>query len=295
MYGEWGIMIRYSRRISVPVGAAVLVTAMLIGASIPGVISASVSVSSGLTHVHEVALGEQCDGAIVLDNPGQTTERVEIYQTDYRFTADGHSYYDDPGTLPRSNASWIRLGQSTVDIPPGSSVTVPYRIRVPAGKGMVGTYWSMVMVEMAGSIDSEAPIMSSAKDEKSIVLGIKQKFRYGIQIVTNIGGTGKKKLTFSNPSLQRAESSGELALSVDLANAGERMLTPSMWVEVYDKAGAKLGRSDGRDVKLYPDTSSRSTIALGSLAPGSYRVIAVADNHDEYVAAVRYSLEVSAP
>jgi len=287
-------MIRYSRRISVLVGAAVLVAAMLIGTSIPGVVSASVNVSSGLTSVHEAALGEQCDGAIVLDNPGQTTERVEIYQTDYRFTADGHAYYDDPGTLPRSNASWIRLGQSTVDIPPRSSVTVPYRIQVPAGKGMVGTYWSMVMVEMAGSIDSEAPI-ESAKDEKSIVLGIKQKFRYGIQIVTNIGSTGKKKVAFSNPALQRVESSGELALSVDLANAGERMLTFSVWVEVYDKAGAKLGKFDGRDVKLYPDTSSRATIALGSLAPGSYRVIVVADNHDEYVAAVRYSLEVSAP
>ena len=287
-------MIRYSRRISLSVATAIIVATLLIGAAIPSVVSASVNVSSGLTHIHEVALGEQCDGAIVLDNPGQTTERVEIYQTDYHFTADGHAYYDDPATLPRSNASWIRLGQSTVDIPPRSSVTVPYRIQVPAGKGMVGTYWSMVMVEMAGSIDSEAPI-ESAKDEKSIVLGIKQKFRYGIQIVTNIGSTGKKKVAFSNPVLQRVEPSGELALSVDLANAGERILTPSVWVEVYDKAGAKLGKFDGRDVKLYPDTSSRSTIALGSLAPGSYRVIVVADNHDEYVAAVRYSLEVSAP
>lgn len=83
------------------------------------------------------------------------------------------------------------------------------------------------------------------------------------------------------------ESSGELALSVDLSNAGERMLTLSVWVEVYDKAGAKLGKFDGRDVRLYPDTSSRSTITLGSLVPGSYRVIVVADNHDEYVAAVR--------
>ena len=55
-------MIRYSRRISVLVAAAVLVAAMLIGTSIPGVVSASVNVSSGLTSVHEAALGEQCDG-----------------------------------------------------------------------------------------------------------------------------------------------------------------------------------------------------------------------------------------
>jgi len=82
---------------------------------------------------------------------------------------------------------------------------------------------------------------------------------------------------------------------VDLANAGERLVNSSVWVEVFDKTGMNIGRFEGKNVKMYPDTSVRATIELGVLEPGSYKVIIVADNHDEYVAAVRYSLEVSAP
>ena len=78
--------------------------------------------------------------------------------------------YEEPGTAGRSNASWIRLGQSIVEIPPGSRISVPYRIQVPDDAGLVGTYWSMVMAEMLGSIDEAEPSESSGKDENTICL-----------------------------------------------------------------------------------------------------------------------------
>ncbi len=49
------------------------------------------------------------------------------------------------------------------------------------------------MAEMLGSVDEVDIDEPYKKDENAIVLGVKQKFRYGIQIVTNIGVTGKKK------------------------------------------------------------------------------------------------------
>lgn len=275
--------------------ATILALAVLLCVMMSPGAHASVNVLSGLTQIHEVALGREYDGVITLENLGDAIERVELYQTDYRFTAEGYTYYEEPGTADRSNASWIRLGQSVVEIPPGSRISVPYRIQVPDDAGLVGTYWSMVMAEMLGSIDEAEPSESSGKDENTIILGVKQRFRYGIQIVTNIGAKGKKRVVFSNPALKRIESSGALALSVDLANAGERLVNPSIWVEVFDKTGMNIGRFEGKNAKMYPDTSVRAAIELGVLEPGSYKVIIVADNHDEYVAAVRYSLEVSAP
>ncbi len=277
------------------VGATTLALAILMCVMMSPSACASVNVLSSLTQTYEVALGEEHNGLIILENLGDTTERVELYQTDYRFTAEGYSYYDQPGSAGRSNASWIRLGQSVVDIPPKSRISIPYRIQVPGDTELVGTYWSMVMAEMSGNVDEDEPAEPLKRDEKTIVLGVKQRFRYGIQIVTNIGATGKKKIVFNNPSLQRIEFPGGFVLSVDLGNVGERLVNPSVWAEVYDRTGASRGRFEGRDAKLYPDTSARVAIELGTLDPGSYRVIGVADNHDEYVAAVRYSLEVSVP
>ncbi|MGI6540756.1 MAG: hypothetical protein ACOX38_08260 [Bacillota bacterium] len=276
-------------------GATTLALAVLLCVMMPPSAHASVNVLSGLTQMHEVALGGEYSGVIVLENLGDVVERVELYQTDYRFTAEGYTYYEEPGTVRRSNAAWIRLGQSVVEIPPKCRISIPYRILIPNDTGLVGTYWSMVMAEMLGSVDEVDIDEPYKKDENAIVLGVKQKFRYGIQIVTNIGVTGKKKVVFSNPALRRIESSGALTLSVDLANAGERLVNPSVWVEVYDKTGTKIGRLEGKNAKIYPDTSVRATVELGALEPGSYRVIIVADNHDEYVAAVRYSLEVPVP
>jgi hypothetical protein len=37
---------------------------------------------------------------------------VKIYQNDYRFDHEGRTSYDEPGTIARSNSSWITMSQS---------------------------------------------------------------------------------------------------------------------------------------------------------------------------------------
>ena len=58
-------------------------------------------------------------------------QNARIYQTDFRFAADGTSHTDDPGSSPRSNAPWVHPQMTRVSIRPGAEVSVPYSVDVP--------------------------------------------------------------------------------------------------------------------------------------------------------------------
>ena len=75
-----------------------------------------------------VAPGESYIGSIVVRNLSKQDQPVRIYQTDYRFFADGTSHFDDPGTTARSNASWITPTVRSLLVPPSSEMTGPPRL-----------------------------------------------------------------------------------------------------------------------------------------------------------------------
>ena len=132
-------------------GATTLALAVLLCVMMPPSAHASVNVLSGLTQMHEVALGGEYSGVIVLENLGDVVERVELYQTDYWFTAEGYTYYEEPGTVRRSNAAWIRLGQSVERFRP--NLLYPHRIPIPNDVSL-SHLLEMVMAEMLAATRS---------------------------------------------------------------------------------------------------------------------------------------------
>src|SRR5690349_18885681 len=74
---------------------------------VPVAARAQIAVVGNTVEERVAAAGETYAGSIVVRNLTQQAQPVRIYQTDYRFFADGTSHFDDPGTTPRSNAKWI--------------------------------------------------------------------------------------------------------------------------------------------------------------------------------------------
>ncbi|BAS26427.1 hypothetical protein [Limnochorda pilosa] len=257
--------------------------------------AAQVSLSGSLAHHFDVAPGESYEGVLGLKNRGSEPAVVRIYQTDYRFDAEGRTYYDEPGTLPRSNARWITVSRSLVTVPAGEESTVLYRISVPTDDRLTGTYWSMIMVEPLLPGDPEAPAPPGRAPAEEVALGIRQRFRYGVQVVTEAGGGAKVRLDFADPTLVYREDDRGYTFQVDLANPGERLLIPQVWMELYDARGDRIERLEVEPRRIYPDTSVRVRIDLGPLAHGSYQALVVADNKDASVFAARYTLELRAP
>ena len=126
--------------------------------------------TSGLTEEVVVSPGEKVTGMITLRNSGETPETVRAYQTDYLFHADGRTVYGEPGSTPRSNASWITIYPTEVTLPPGGEATIHYQIEVPS-ENLAGTYWSMVIEPQTPPRRDNPRRGKSVRNSNSCVMG----------------------------------------------------------------------------------------------------------------------------
>jgi hypothetical protein len=216
--------------------------------------------------------GETYSGTIRLRNEGRQTEEARVYLADYSFAADGRTVYAAAGSLPRSSARWIAFTPSQVRLAPGGEATVGYTVTVPAGAGLHGTFWSLLMVDGVahGSPESTAPGPA-------------------VQISTTLGAD-PPQVRFASA---RAYAAGNgKVLEVDVANAGEVAYRPEIRVELYDEAGNRAGTFTSRRGLLYPGTSLRQTFELGALPAGTYQALVVADAGGDQVFGAQYRLKL---
>ena len=223
---------------------------------IPHLSIAAVTVVGDLTHEKIAKAGEAYQGVITIANPGAKPQEARIYQTDYLFFSDGRNVYGEPGKSLRSNAGWIAFSPRQLLVPPGGNSEVNYTVRVPDDESLVGTYWSMIMVE--GISEDSAGAIEQEKGK--VKVGVKTVIRYGIQMVTHIGDTGTRKIKFLKVELLKEGENR--TLQVDAENTGERWLRSSLWVELYDEKGNNIGKFEGERKRIYPGTSVRYRIDL---------------------------------
>lgn len=248
---------------------------------------AQVQLLNDLTAHFVVAPGGTYRGSLLLENTGDRAESVRIYQTDFWFDGKGRSHYPEPGTLARSNAPWIQLGQSLVTVAPHTRAAVVYQISVPDDQALTGTYWSMIMVELSPAQHAGSPPAPGQ-------VGLAQRFRYAVQVVTDVGDTGRARLAFREPRLLRSGET-DYRFRVELVNDGDRWIAPAVWMELYNGSGTRLSRFDGGQVRLYPGTSTGVGFSLGSLEPGRYLALLIADGGTVRIFGARYTLDIPSP
>jgi len=239
---------------------------------LPCSVSAGVHVGK-LSHKKTAQIGETYKGIILVRNSGEEEQEVKIYQTDYLFFADGSNIYGEPGKLKRSNAKWITFSPHCLIIPPRQVGVVNYTVKVPDDKSLKGTYWSMIMVE---GIDKSSPEMLKPEKGK-IQIGIRTVVRYGIQMITNIGDTGSRKLNFVKTKLKKR------VLQIDIENTGERALRPFVYAKLYDENGHYVGKYEGGTSGIYPGCSVRYKIDLSKIPEGKYKTLIVADCGGDHI------------
>jgi hypothetical protein len=240
----------------------------------------------GLAREVTLEPGGKSEGRIILQNRAEEPQDIKVYQTDYLFYADGRNVYGEPGSVPRSNSSWITFSPSQFVIPPKETRSVYYTIQVPPTKDLAGTFWSMLMIEP----QSAAAPQTQSPEETKAEVSVRTVLRYGIQVVTDIGEMGTREMRFAD---RRLVVDGEKrTLELDIENTGERWLRPMVWAELYDEHGVSIGRFDGGRLRLYPGCSARFAIDLSQVPPGPYQALVVADNGDENVFGAQYKLEI---
>jgi hypothetical protein len=251
--------------------------------------SAQISIIGELSNDRQVAPGEQYEGSITVVNESEESQEAKIYQTDYQFNADGTNNYGEPGTLPRSNAHWIRFSPSNLVLPPRGTAEIQYRVTVPAegSQALSGSYWSMLMVEAIQRGSTESTLSGNPRKKE---MGLHQSIRYGIQIASHIANTGTKNIRLIQAGMKTSEE-GKTILQIDMENTGTIGMRPDVYVEVFNEAGMKLGRFPGLRYRIYPGTSVRQLIEFDSLSKGNHRALVVIDDGGNDVFAAEYTLE----
>ena len=249
------------------------------------------SVIGELSQDRDARPGETYEGIIIVKNDTDEPQEAKVYQTDYLFYFNGTNDYGEPGTIPRSNARWVTFSPASLVVPPQSSMAVNYTIKIPSdinGAPLVGSYWSMLMIEGIGKGSAESTL---PRDSSKTQMGIQQTIRYGIQLATHIAQTGDKKVNFLNAQLVTKEDGGKF-LQVDIENTGDLGIRPEVYVELFDASGASVGKYEGNRYRLYPGTSVRQMINLSKAPPGEFRALVVVDAGGDDVFGAQYTIKL---
>jgi len=246
---------------------------------------AGIQVMGELTREMTLQPGDRIQGKILVQNRSEYTQQVSVFQTDYQFFANGVNDYGKPGTMARSNASWITFAPRLLTLSGNETLAIDYVVQVPKEGSLTGTYWSILMVE---------PIPVAKLDPKprsSGTVGINTVLRYAVQMVTHIGQTGERAMKF--PGKQLLQENGKKILNIDAENTGERWLRPQIWAQIFNQDGTDCGRFSGQRLRIYPGCSARFQVDLSSLSKGNYSALVVGDNGDEYVFGARYEFSLN--
>jgi hypothetical protein len=246
---------------------------------------AGVSVVGSLTRENTVVQGDRYEGDIMLRNSDEKPVEVRIYKKDYLFYADGRNLYDEPGSTPRSNATWLTIQPAQLTVPPKGTGAFHYTVQVPKNTNLKGSYWSLLMVEPMAP-----PAVLPGQEKNKVSVGLQTVVRYAIQIVTDFGDSGEWQLKFRDKKLVMSE--GKRLFEIDIENVGERWLSPMVWIELYNAEGAPAGRFESSQKRIYPGCSVRHQMDLTGVPAGTYNAVAIADNKDDHVFGGQYEITI---
>lgn len=246
----------------------------------PAALAAQVSVISSTLEERQAAPGERYTGTVRLRNTSAGPQEARLYQTDYRFLADGRTFFAQPGTTPRSNAAWVQFNPARLTLAAGEEAVVAYAVSVPAGEEVRGSYWSVLMVETARP---EPP----AGARRGV--GITPTVRYAVQVATHVG-QAERRIAFEGARL--VERGGARALEVDVVNTGQQADRLELHVDLFDAEGAPAGRLTSARGLVYPGTSIHQRFELPALPAGTYRALLVVDTGGDEVFGAEYTLRL---
>lgn len=269
----------HDRRTMKPIRTlAAVAAAAALSTAVPAPAAAQVSVISSTLEERPAAAGEQYTGTVRVRNTSTAPQQARVSQADYRFLADGRTFFDPPNTVPRSNAGWIQFSPARLSLAPGEEATVTYTVAVPAGAELRGTYWSVLLVETA----PPEPAPAARRG-----VGITPGIRYAVQLATHVGQADRR---IALEGARVSNESGASAFQVDVVNTGAQADRLELRLDLFHADGTPAARLASSRGLVYPGTSIHQRFALPPLPAGTYRALLVVDTGSDDVFGAEYTL-----
>jgi hypothetical protein len=238
-----------------------------------------------LTTVSQVQPGDVLTGKIVVTNNKDIPEVINLRQVDYKYNWQGENFFEESGSLPRSNALWIELPRTQFTVQPKETKEFLYTLRIPKDNILHGSYASTILVE------PESFAVPTVYAAPSQGIGLNVKIRYAHQVVTTLG-TPKALLKVIGSSLKHGESG--LLFHVDVVNCGECYLYPKAVLKIFDNAGRLVQCSEAPPCSIMPDNSVRFTLHLTHLEPKIFTAFLLLDDGHDHIFGEKITLNYTA-
>jgi hypothetical protein len=172
-----------------------------------------------------------------------------------------------------------------INVPPRQTLDIPYTVAIPDSLSATGSFWSMVMVETVPRGSAESSIAPAARQP---TVAIASRFRYAIQVVTNIDSAITRDAQFLEPTALVTRDSSK-GLQFDLKNTGNLAFVPKFTVELYAMDGTHVNTFTALRELTYPGNSFRQQFNFGRLAHGKYRTIVTLDAGNDALFGAQYT------
>jgi len=246
----------------------------------------SLNVLGGLERFVSIAPGGKYEGTILLSNNSASPRWVKIYQTDYRFNHKGENYFDNPGTLERSNSPWIKFAPERLLIEANKTAKVDYTVQVPEKSDLKGVYWCLLMIEP--QMDDDPELLSPSQQG----MKVRTVSRYAVQILTTIGKAPQGLEGFKFLDRQIVDQGDKRFFEINAQNNGLFYMRPTMWAEFFDAKGRSVGRFPGGAPQILPGCSVKYRVDVTGLPDGDYEALVVVDTGQDNVTGAKYKVKI---
>lgn len=228
---------------------------------------ASVVIVNGLTHAHALSgINTKAQGTIRIKNEGSKESRILVYRQDLTSECGLSSVYPETGSHNRSLGNALTTNVDEKVMASGEEYDVRYTIDLDKERSSDGTYWQVVMVEVAD------PVREEAKQG----VQVNSKVRYAIQVIVDVGNIEGPQLSYENMIFEKVSDKLSL-LKATIKNNGIFGARTGVILEIYDTAGNKLKTTEPSNRMLYPGYCSTFEIPVTDLPKGKYDCVIIAD------------------
>ncbi|MCD2421418.1 hypothetical protein LQ567_01495 [Niabella pedocola] len=211
------------------------------------------------------------------------TERIKVSNTDsgmivlnailkdwYRDSL-GNKIYSDPGSLPASNASWMRIDPKQLILQPGESKEVAVSVQVPKDAKPVTN--SMLFLTQ---VNERKPIKGIDRSGRKVDILIKVEI--GIQLYNTLPEVSKKNLEFIALQDRGPVTDSTRCMAATIQNTGAVATDATLRFELTKKNSGASIKLPPRIISMLPGSSQVVFITIPAhLQQGAYQATVILD------------------
>ncbi|MGO4911752.1 WxL protein host-binding domain-containing protein [Leeuwenhoekiella sp. W20_SRS_FM14] len=234
---------------------------------------AGVIVLNGLTHTFSGNSGEYIQGELVLMNTTDQEQQIVFKLNDAIYSCGNDRIFSDSITHEQSSKSWFEGNLMDKFIGPKEKFVYKYQIKIPEDKSINGTFWSVLMIEIAKPVK---------KEHLTRQIDLSTKIRYAVGLITHVNQASNVELDFTDVHINKNELN-ENSLKINLLNKSKYVEGVQLNLEVYDEEGENILKSKTKRLMVFPGMCIDYNLDISTLKKGTYQCILTADSRKEYI------------